>query len=160
VEYEVVYDPCDPNYVYSQTVYYYNDNGRLEEIEKADDPNIFLIDSPVKWIRTKYEYDLRGNKTKVIEDVNGLALVTTYEYNHQGEVTKVTLPNGKWTETVRDGRGLVYKTIVGYGVTTVATTEFYYDDNGNLEWQKSTNDIWTRYEYDDFDRLIRVTKGL
>ena len=115
---------------------------------------------PNTWIWTEYEYDLWGNKTKVIEDVNGLALVTTYEYNHQGEVIKVTLPNGKWTETVRDGRGLVVETNIGYGETTVETTEICYDDNGNLELQVTENDAWTKHEYDDFDRLIQVIKGL
>lgn len=160
VKYEVVYDPCDLNKAYSQTRYYYDPNGRLEKIAKADDTGIFTINSPNKWIWTKYEYDLQGNKTKVIEDVNGLDLEIVYEYNNQGEVTKVTLPNGKWTETVHDGRGLVDHATVGHGQTPVATTWFYYDSNGNIEWQKAPNGVLTKYEYDDFDRLKKVTRGL
>lgn len=161
VEYEVIYDPCDPNYVYSQTSYYYDVNGRVEMMAKAKHSGKFALDSgPDNWIWTEYEYDLRGNKTKVTEDVNMLNLETTYEYNNQGEVVKVTLPTGKWTETVRDGRGLVATTKVGHGSTTVATTTFEYDANGNLKWKTAPDGKKIRYDYDDFDRVILVTKGL
>lgn len=149
----------EPNLI-SQTKYSYDNNGRIKKIARAKHDGEFVFNSPGSWIWTEYEYDLRGNRTKVIEDVNGLGLETTYEYNNQGEVIKVTLPNGKWTETLRDGRGLVAYTVVGYGDTTVATTAFYYDDNGNLEEQIAPNVIKTKYQYDDFDRLIKVTKGL
>ncbi len=160
VEYEVVYYPSDPNYVYSQTKYSYDINGRVEQVARAVDDDVFLVDSPNSWIYTQYEYDLRGNKTKVIEDVNGLELETVYEYNNQNEVTKVTLPGGKWTKTTRDGRGLVIKTEVGYDSTTVATTTFEYDANGNLVWKTDPDGYKSRYDYDDFDRVIMVTRGL
>jgi len=160
VEYEVVYYPDDCNYVYSQTKYSYYDDGRVKKIARADDDDIFLLGSPDNWVWTEYEYDLRGNKTKVIEDVNGLGLETTYEYNFQDEVTKVTLPNGKWTKTTRDGRGLVYKTETGYESTTVATTYYYYDENSNIEEEIDPYGIRTRYEYDDFDRVKKITRGL
>ncbi len=160
VESEFVYDSCDPNYICSQTDYFYDKNGRVEKIARAKDSDTFFINDPNQWIWTRYEYDLQGNKTRVIEDANGLALETLYEYNFQNEVEKVTLPNGKWTKTVRDGRGLVDYTQVGYGSTTEATTSFEYDGNGNLVKQTSVKGIGTKYVYDDFDRLIKVTKGL
>jgi YD repeat-containing protein len=149
----------EPNLL-SQTKYYYDDNGRVKEIAKAVDDGVFDYNDPNSWIWTEYEYDLRSNRTKVTEDANGLGLTTTYEYNNQGEVVQVTLPNGKWTKTYSDGRGLTTKTEVGYGGTTVATTEFKYDANGNLKWQKAPDGFWTRYDYDDYDRLIGVIKGL
>jgi len=145
----------------SQTEYTYDDYGRVIKVERAVDSNTFTFGNPDDgWVVTEYEYDLWGRRTKVIEDVNGLKLETTYEYNNQSEVTKVTLPNGKWTKTYRDGRHLIIKTEVGYDSITVATTEFVYDGNGNLAWQKAPDSFWTKYEYDDFDRLIRVTRGL
>lgn len=149
----------EPNLI-SQTKYFYDNNGRVKEIARAKDSGEFAFGSPASWIWTRYEYDLRGDKTKVIEDVNRLELKTAYEYDNQGEVTKVTLPNGKWNETVRDGRGMVAQTIVGHGGTTVAITWFYYDANGNLMEEIAPNDIMTTYEYDDFDRVTKITRGL
>ncbi|MHC4867447.1 MAG: hypothetical protein ACYTEX_25525 [Planctomycetota bacterium] len=161
VKYEVVYDPCDPNYVYSKTQYYYDGNGRTKQIARAVFDGKFSVGNEPNssWAWTEYEYDLRGNRTKVIEDVNDLELTTTYKYNNQGEVVQVTLPNGKWTKTYRDGRGLVTETEVGYGSTSVETT-FEYDANGNLKWQTAPDGFKTRYTYDDYDRLISVVRGL
>lgn len=149
----------EPNLI-SQTKYFYDNNGRVKEIARAKGSGEFAFGSPASWIWTRYEYDLRGNKNKVIEDVNRLGLETAYEYDNQGEVIKVTLPNGKWTETVRDGRGMVAQTIVGHEGTTVATTWFYYDANGNLIEEVAPNNIRTTYEYDDFDRVTKITRGL
>jgi len=149
----------EPNLI-SQAKYFYDNNGRLERIARAKDSNEFSYGSPDSWIWTRYEYDVRGNRIKVIEDVNGLELATTSEYNNQNEVTEVNLPNGKWTKTIRDGRGLVATTIVGYGTTEVATTAFYYDANGNLIEEVAPNNISTTYEYDDFDRVKKITRGM
>jgi len=166
----VLYDPNDFGRfddeslkLLSQSVYSYDYAGRLVQVARALDSNEtgFRYGQPGQgWIYTAYEYDLRGNRTAVIEDVNGLCLKTSYAYNNQGEVTKVTLANGKWTRTIRDGRGLVSRVEVGYGQEVVATTEYEYDANGNMIWQKNPDGYWTKYEYDDFDRLIRVTRGI
>lgn len=148
----------------SQTKYVYDANGHIQRIAKAKDEEVFDFNEPNDWILTEYEYDFLGRRIAVIEDANGLKLKTTYEYNNQGEVKKVALSNGKWTKTIRDGRGLVAYSIVGYGKgdaeATVATTDFYFDDNGNLIEQIAPNNIRTKYEYDNFDRLKKVTKGL
>lgn len=157
---EYLYDPCDANYVYSQTSYFYDSNGLLEETQRAVDTNKFQIDNPDDdWIYTEYYYDLWGRKTKTIEDANGLALETYYEYNHQGQAIKTTLPNGKWTKTEFNGRGFVKKQIVGYQTTDVAVTEFEYDENGNLGTHIAPNKVKTKYEYDDFDRIVKITRG-
>lgn len=176
VDYEVTYDPCDTDYVYSKTQYVYDANGRTVKVARAlYDGRFELTAEPndTTWTWTEYEYDLWGNRTKVIEDANGLGLETSYEYNFLGEITKVTLPNGKWIKTTRDGRGLATEQVVGYYDTSesedveVSVVESRYDDNGNLQWQSSPNDpdsasddVWTRYYYDDYDRLIKVTRGL
>jgi YD repeat-containing protein len=65
----------EPNLV-SQTKYYYDGNGRVKEIAKAVDDGVFDFNSPDSWVWTEYEYDLRGNRTKVIEDAEGLKLKT------------------------------------------------------------------------------------
>ena len=146
---------------YSQTKYLYDDDGRVEYVQRALDSGTFTVDSPNDWIITKYEYDDYGRRTKVIEDDGGANLTTQYEYKTQNEVTKVTLPNGKWTETYRDGRGLVERTEVGpNGTGQPLVTEFRYDGNGNLVEQIDPDSIRTKYDYDDFDRVEKVTRGL
>lgn len=152
----------------SQTRYLYDDDGRTEWILKAVDTDTFDpndSDSPDSWLRvTKYEYDFLGRRTAVVQDPNGLALRTTYEYNHQGEVIKTTQPNGKWTKTIRDGRGLMTNQIEGYGAgvseVEVARTRFIYDANGNLKDQIAPDGTRIRYIYDNFGRRRKVVRGL
>lgn len=143
----------------SQTKYEYDNDGRTKKIIKAKDSGAFTFNDPSTWIVTQYNYDFLGRKTAVIEDANGAhPLTTSYEYDNQGEVTKVTEPSGKWSKTVRDGRGLTAYTYIGYGSTTVLTTSYDYDDNGNLT-QKSNPDGTVEYSnYDNFDRLEKTRK--
>lgn len=166
---------CDPNVgdenltLISQTWYLYDDDGRIEYIKKVKSDEPFLYANPqdpndsLQWITTQYEYDFLGRKTAVIEDTDGLRLKTQYEYNNQGEVKKVTLPNGKWTETYRDGRGLMVMQIIGHDDLDSKqwqVTEFEYDANGNLTKQTSPDDTSAIYQYDNFDRLVKVKRGI
>ena len=175
-----VSDPndADPNLLLlSQTWYTYDNDGRLEYLDKVrvDDPCFAFSDpndNTIEWVRTKYEYDFMGRRSAVIEDTTGLSLKTTYEYDNQGELVKTMLPNGKWTKPERDGRGLVIKQIVGYGSgqneTEVSFIEFKYDANGNMVEKKEPytdsdgNDkkVKTIYEYDNLDRLLRIRRGI
>ncbi|MCP4707393.1 MAG: RHS repeat protein, partial [Planctomycetes bacterium] len=71
-------------------------------------------------------------------------------------------PNGRWTRTERDGRGLVVRQIVGYGddpETEYATTHFYYDANGNMIEQVDPEGNRTVYQYDNLDRLVQTLRG-
>jgi YD repeat-containing protein len=166
-------DPNNPDNqltLISQTRYYYDDDSRVEYIKKVKHDGKFTFSDPedpndtLQWITTEYEYDFLGRRTAVTEDVDGLALKTTYEYNYQGEIVKTTLPNGKWTKTQRDGRGLVITQSIGYGEgggeTEVAVTEFHYDANKNLVERVAPNNISMVYEYDNFDRLIKTKRGI
>lgn len=157
-EYEVVYDPCDTDYVYSQTRYYYDYKGRVNKIAVAKDDNTFLLGSPNDWIYTEYEYDQLGNKTKEVKDVNGVELQTTYEYNNQSELIKITEPSGRWTKTIRDGRGLVVQNIIGYDTHDILITDYEYDSNKNLIRQANSDGTVELFEYDDFNRLIKRQK--
>jgi len=150
--------------VISQTRYTYDDDGRITKMERAKDDGTFTFDNPEEWIVTDYVFDFLGRKTSVTEDANGVALQTTYEYNNQGELVKTTLPTGRWTKTERDGRGLVIKEIVGYGSgqdeTEAAVTRYEYDANGNRIKKIDPDGTETHFEYDNYDRLIRVERGI
>ena len=82
------------------------------KIAAADDT--FIYDHPDSWYITSYEYDDYGRKIQQVEDVDGLALLTTYVYDHQNQLVKTTYPDGRWHKQIRNGRGLVAKTIERY----------------------------------------------
>jgi RHS repeat-associated protein len=153
-------DADDTLTLISQTKYEYNEEGRIEAIERAKHDGEFTFDSgSITWLRTEYQYDFLGRRTAVIEDAGGESLVTSYQYNNQGEITKTTVPHGKWTSTERDGRGLVTKEKVGYGETLKATTEFEYDANGNITKRTNPDSTEIAYDYDNLDQLEKVTQG-
>ena len=164
--------------VISQTKYTYDTDGNVKIKAVALDDEEFTLGSPDEWTYTGFVYDFLGRKIQSIQDAvvdaNDIAtgtvlandtsgrlhLITSYEYDNQGRLEKTTLPNGKWTKTVRDGRGYIKSQSVGYGSTTVATTEFEYDADGNMIKQKSPNGVVTIKEYDNFGRVRRVRRGL
>ncbi|MGH2272182.1 RHS repeat-associated core domain-containing protein [Anaerohalosphaeraceae bacterium U12dextr] len=162
----VIAENCDPNLpdsqltLLSQAKYAYTQEGKVEFIYKAKDDGAFAYDDPNSWIITKQEYDTTGRKKKTIEDYNGLNLTTEYFYNLQGEIDKVLYPSGKWTKTIRDGRGLTTHEITGYTDqgqdADVLTTSYDYDDNGNLTEQTGADGTKTLYTYDNLDRVKRV----
>jgi RHS repeat-associated protein len=81
---------------------------------------------------TSYEYDARGNLTKVIDAINGAAHPTTFEYDIMDRLTKITYPDG-------------------------THVDFGYDYRGRRTSVTDQNERPTTYAYDDADRLISVT---
>ena len=167
----------DPYSLISQTRYHYHEGdnpegnyvkGRLRYIKKVKEDGGFDFaaedDAAVSWVVTEFKYNLYGRRISVIEDQTDAALKTNYEYDIQGRVKKTTLPNGKWTETHRDGRGMVKMQIVGHDnmedENDWLVTLFYYDARGNLSEKVTPDSVSTVYKYDDFDRLVMVRKGL
>jgi RHS repeat-associated protein len=81
---------------------------------------------------TTYQYDGRGNRTAVIDPINGSAHPTSFTYDLMDRLTKTTYPDGTHVDIGYDYRGRR---------TTVT------DQNGKI----------TTYAYDDEDRLVSVT---
>ncbi|MCD4830991.1 MAG: hypothetical protein K8R02_04170 [Anaerohalosphaeraceae bacterium] len=144
---------AEPNLM-SQVRYTYDANGNTEMIAEAISGGEFAFGGPEKWVYTKFEYDSFSQVTQVVEDVNGCSLATFYDYNYQGELVKTTESSGKWTEYIRDGRGMVVYEIDGFGQDDLAVAEFEYDAAGNLIKRSSSEGIVYRFEYDDFDRPV------
>lgn len=164
----------DNDNVISAVHYEYDADGRLTAKYEADENGAFTKDNLeipanyylVNWITTAYMYDDYGRRTAVVADVGGENLTTTYEYNNQSEVTRTIQPDNRYERTERDGRGLVIRSITGYittGTTAydvdVATTEMFYDANGNLTKKKDPEGICEYYKYDGFDRLRSTHRG-
>ena len=81
---------------------------------------------------TTYGYDTRGNRTSVIDPINGSAHPTTFTFDIMNRLTGITYPDG---------------TSVGFG----------YDYRGRRTTVTDQNSKTTTYAYDDADRLISVT---
>lgn len=107
-------------------------------------------DNSSKNISVSYQYDWRGNPTKVT-DANGNS--TLYEYDELNRVIKTTAPDGSVETTSYD-----------YGDTEITKTDalgtdfiYYYDGSGNLleeaidTWQNQIKEYW----YDGYNNLIK-----
>jgi RHS repeat-associated protein len=82
---------------------------------------------------TTYAYDARGNRTSVIDPVNGSGNPTTFTYDSMNRLTSITYP------------------------TATTSVQFHYDYRGRRDWVQDQNGNKTTYAYDDADRLISVT---
>jgi len=151
----------------SEKRYEYDADGWLTRVRVALADEPFTLGSPPAWADTVYQYDAYGRRTAVIVDPSGENLTTTYEYNNQSEVVRVTGPDQRYRRTERDGRGLVVRKITGlrsgvpgsYTYTDKATTQFFYDLNGNLTRRVDPEGITEVYRYDGFGRMTRSRRG-
>lgn len=108
-----------------------------------------------EWQVTKYEYDIYGNRAKVIDPEN---CVTTYEYDIVGNRRKMIDANNN-PPTVYDYDAL--NRLVKETDPLGFTTEYKYDGNGNRtevkkQVAKSPDTFQiTTYQYDVRNRLIQ-----
>jgi RHS repeat-associated protein len=90
------------------------------------------------WFSNLYSYDLVDNKTEDDLDATGSSpssLVTTYVYDFNQNLIKVTKPQGNTVEYDYDERNMRIATRVGYDSATDepgSVTVNAYDGNGNL----------------------------
>jgi len=119
--------PDDAKYAYSQTTYYADPLNRVAEI--AAPGHIYQMNAPTKrTIRNEY-----GTNNLDIEAFLG------YEKNQLFRNTTIDENNNRsWTFTD------------GWGRTIAQVVDF--DNNGNV----SSEDIFTGFEYDVLDRLVKV----
>jgi YD repeat-containing protein len=146
-----VFDPMDSNGLVVQQTKYEYANGMLWKIHVADNPGPFAFDNPAAWITTTYSYDTYGRlSSKVVNN-----LTTSYEYDRQDRLVKVTWPDDRWKEITRDGRGQITQIQCGKGSTTLTST-YTYDDAGNLTVRTTEGcpqcGKRTEYQYDPYSR--------
>jgi YD repeat-containing protein len=92
---------------------------------------IFIVPI-VCFYRTSYVYDARGNRTSVIDPINGSGHPTTFAYGATNRLTGITHPDN---------------TTVSYG----------HDYRGRRTSATDQNNKTTTYVYDDADRLTSIT---
>jgi YD repeat-containing protein len=123
-------------------------NGRVTTTEYDGDGRVTAIvvnpsdDEP---IRTEYHYDLAGNIVLKIEDALGAPRRTRFEYDVLGRKTLMIVdPEDSATP----------------GAELNLTTQYYYDQNGNLtrEIDPEQNSTW--YVYDANNRVLQTVDAL
>jgi RHS repeat-associated protein len=125
----------------SVTQFQYATNGELTQITDPKGNPTTLTYNSVGLIATitdaqnnttSYQYDPRGNRTVVIDPINGSSHPTTFTYDIMSRLTGITYPDG-------------------------STVGFTYDIRGRRVTATDQNNKTTTYAYDDADRLISVT---
>lgn len=171
---EAVYEDDENDSAVSATIYEYEDGKlRYKKTAKMNEPftfteSIVLAGGEgvgITWIQETYDYDVYGRKEAVIADsgTGGQSLRTEYEYNNQGEMTRVLQPDKRYKRITRDGRGLVTEETTGILIGSTenpkATTKYFYDLNGNLIRKVDPEGVTEIYQYDAKDRRVRVRHG-
>ena len=152
------------NEAVSATLYVYED-GYLKYKKVANENSTFTFsgqEDSINWIVEQYNYDEYGRKESVVADYGGDNLTTSYQYNSQSEIIKVTKPGGHYVETIYNGRGLVYQEVSGSvqgGEKHIVT--YLYNENGDLVRKYLPNgesEISVYDSYGRFDKTIKIQK--
>ncbi len=158
--------------------YSYNAAGKLQQKTKADgtilnynyDALNRLIKSAFPDQTNQFSYDATGNRIQ-LQDSTG---TTTFTYDSLNRLTKTTYPNGKVLSygydaagrktflTYSDGKEVQYEYDANGRLTKVhdwdgKDTVYSYDAEGNLKQQVMPNDTESDYDFDNANRLTRIT---
>ena len=134
--------PTPFNYI-AQFGYDFDGNPNLVEKETGD------ISNP--WQTTSITYTLNG-KRSTVTDPEGR--ITTYHYNEVEKLWKIFDNAGNFREFLYDPFGRAYQQIDSL---SNVVEEHTYTPNGKKAYIKDANGHATIYEYDDFNRLWRIT---
>ncbi|MFH0790479.1 MAG: RHS repeat-associated core domain-containing protein [Candidatus Omnitrophota bacterium] len=130
------------------TRYTYDKNSNLIKLEKQAN------EAATEWQTTEYEYDILDQLTRIKQNLTQDTILTTqFQYDANGNRTKVIDAEGKQTTYLYDERDLLYNVTDALN----SVTEYNYDLNTNLEGIKDAQGNVTSYAYDDFERLIKTT---
>ncbi len=99
----------------------------------------------------KYEFD---KLSRMIALTDPQSKVFDFEYDPEGDLTKVELPNGVVTTNEFDNAGRLAETTSTKGETTLESLDYEYDPFGNRIGQVDRLSQKTTYDYDPLNRLI------
>lgn len=115
-------------------------------VEKGDCGGLTTGDD---WIVTALLYD--GNKNPTMEIVLPRGVLATDE-------SDVEALYQRQTRRKYDERDLLFQEIKGFGTSSQSVSEYAYTATSQVKWRREANGSreW-RYEYDMFDRLVKLT---
>ncbi|MBX3475139.1 MAG: VCBS repeat-containing protein [Planctomycetes bacterium] len=110
------------------------------------------------WLHTVYERNAAGEviSTTTDIDINGLTAKSTVTYDSMGRVQTETDAEGRTTDYSYEIRGLVKSVTRAKDSPIQATTEYQYDENGNLTKETPPGGIAVTHEYDGFNRRVKT----
>jgi len=139
------------------TSYQYDALNRLTRREYAGNIDNFEYDANGNLIRASnndisytFTYDALNRLTSKTADNWGLTI--RYEYDMAGNRTKMIDPDGGETTYVYDGNNRLVQLTNPLGETTL----FTYDPAGRLLEQRNHNGTYSTYQYDDANRLTSL----
>lgn len=147
-----------PNVTRTTTyTYVYNADVNNPYIQKltVDGPRTGIADVMV------YDYDAQGNLSTVTQQTTAsTSLITRYSnYDATGQVGTITAPNGLVTQLTYTPRGWLSSRVVGFNTTTPLTTNFTYDNVGQLIQVTLPDNRTVAYTYDAAHRLTDIKDG-
>ncbi|MFZ6876518.1 hypothetical protein ACO0LF_31110, partial [Undibacterium sp. Di27W] len=125
------------------TTYVYDAKGQQVEIT---DPNK---------VKTKLEYDLKGQLTRQTVDPDGLKLITEFDYDKRGKTLTVTQKGATQDLVQRYVFDKLGRRIEEYTGNTL-TRSYQYDANNNVISSTDADGNTTRFAYDSEDRQVLV----
>ncbi len=146
----------------SVTQFQYATNGELIQITDPKGNVTKLTYTPAGLIAsitdaqnnvTTYQYDARGNRTAVIDPVNGASHPISFAYDIMNRLTGITYPDGSTVSFGYDIRGRRISSTDQNNRTTTYT----YDDADRLTAVTDPANNTTQYAYDTEDNLLSIT---
>lgn len=115
---------------------------------------------------TRYKYNSIGLLEKIIEEIDGDDLKprvkgktisqTVYEYDKNGNIVKITSPEGYQTHMIYDSSDRLIRVVKTSGHKDERITAFEYDKAGNIIRETDCNGNSVRFEYDSMNRRIKM----
>ncbi len=107
----------------------------------------------------RYRHRTTGVNTGVLERIynpNSTTAFTAYEYNNDGQVTRITDPAGRRTDYIYNSNGSLLEIRVYTGASTFDSTQMQYDSLGNVTFLREPAGAITRWTYDAATGALRT----
>jgi YD repeat-containing protein len=138
-----------------QTTWTWNENGWLTQKDVANVDKTNSVDQSNPWWTTTFEHDVRGRVSTVFEEITAnTTRVTNRQFDGNGNVTQITLPELNIVRQVWDERGLLAERTRGFATAAASTEYFAYDGNRNLTTYTNGRSKTSTLSYDDFGRKV------
>lgn len=116
-----------------------------------DEGNLSLV-TDARGYKTAHDYDALGRLRSTLQDVDGVAALTQFQYDTLNRVKQVIGPSGLPTVYTYNGFG----DILRLQSPDTDTTHSTYDEAGNLKTRTDGRGITATFDYDVLNRLATV----